>query len=303
MDLVLFAAVDDDLKFPPEIVSSLSTSEELRNIVIPMSHATRENLGEDDLWPGRSIFNTTKKTLEFWDQYWVQLATEPPPPVSIGWDEGFVDQTPARIQLALSPEFRNMVIPLSQANIDRIHASDLWDGRIIYNKTRRSLQKWSASHDAWLNILDETYVQAPPETISDYIYRGPGSDTWSFSSGIVPYDISGFIQQHKINKKVVVNYRFSRSSSIDRDTPSGAEFMLKLPTLGKASNATTIGPACIYRGSTRLHGRTIKLANENYIRIEYQGNDGKSHRLKDNAPFSTWNTDDTIYGQLIYEAL
>jgi len=83
-DYILFPAVDAEYNFPPEILAKLAQSLELRNSVLPMTQATRDNLTGDDLWVGRAIFNLTTNVLQIWigtgDEPWqtyVPLAEVP----------------------------------------------------------------------------------------------------------------------------------------------------------------------------------------------------------------------------------
>lgn len=59
MSYDLYPAVDNNYDFPPEIRARLAVSVELRNTVVPMTEAARNNLLPGELWNGRMIFNTT----------------------------------------------------------------------------------------------------------------------------------------------------------------------------------------------------------------------------------------------------
>ena len=63
----LYPAVDEQYQFPPEIRMGLSISPELRNTVVPMTTAMRNNLAGADLWEGRVISNTTTIRLDRYD--------------------------------------------------------------------------------------------------------------------------------------------------------------------------------------------------------------------------------------------
>lgn len=69
----LFPAVDDEFNFPPQIREQLAKSPELRFLVVPMTQAQRDNLTEDELWLGRTIFNLSFNTLQTW------VGTDPDP--------------------------------------------------------------------------------------------------------------------------------------------------------------------------------------------------------------------------------
>jgi hypothetical protein len=73
----LYPAVDENYDFPPEVRQSLAVSLELRNTVVPMTSAVRNNLGPTELWDGRLIANTTTDHMERYDAgsgYWVVIA-------------------------------------------------------------------------------------------------------------------------------------------------------------------------------------------------------------------------------------
>lgn len=302
MDLVLFAAVDNDLNFPPEIRNRLIHSEELRHLVTPMSQATRENLTDEERWPGRFIFNTTKKTLEYWyGSSWATFLIEPPPDIRSGWDADYTDQVPSRIQLALSPEFKNMIIPMVQTSIDNLSESDLWDGRTIYNKTIQKLQTWSELTALWTSLLDETYIPNPPEVDRQYSY-GDQSDIWKFDSGATPYDLFGYTRTVMVDNKVSFNFQFHRNTPIDRDPLTGSQFKINLPISAKDTNMA-IG-VCKFKGVSdeNIIGKVVKSPGENYLRIEYTASDGKLYRLKDNSPLESWGIYKDFYGHIIYES-
>ena len=63
----LYPAVDQNYNFPPEVRQSLAVSPELRNTVVPMTTAERNNLLPSQLWDGRVITNTTTDRMERYD--------------------------------------------------------------------------------------------------------------------------------------------------------------------------------------------------------------------------------------------
>lgn len=73
----LYPAVDESFAFPPEVRTALAASLELRNTVVPMTTAQRNNLAGAALWDGRLILNTTTDRLNRYDAgtaAWVQIA-------------------------------------------------------------------------------------------------------------------------------------------------------------------------------------------------------------------------------------
>ena len=66
----LYPAVDENYQFPPEVRAALAVSPEMKNTVVPMTTADRNNLTADKLWDGRVIANTATDRLE---QYNVEL--------------------------------------------------------------------------------------------------------------------------------------------------------------------------------------------------------------------------------------
>ena len=76
----LYPAVDEQYNFPPEVRGALAKSMELRNTVVPMTTAIRNNLAPGELWDGRVIANTTTDHLERYDSgtsQWVQIVNLP----------------------------------------------------------------------------------------------------------------------------------------------------------------------------------------------------------------------------------
>lgn len=63
----LYPAVDENYDFPPEVRLALSESTELRNQIVPMDTAARNNLTGAQLWDGRMIFNTTTGSIDQYD--------------------------------------------------------------------------------------------------------------------------------------------------------------------------------------------------------------------------------------------
>lgn len=156
----LFPAVDEEFNFPQSVRQQLAKSPELRNLVVPMSEVTRNALTPEEIWDGRTIYNTTRKTLETWQVdvlSWVQYLdssyTFPTPPAF--WDENYDLPVEVRTQLAKSAELRNMIKPMTQTVRDNLTVSEKWDGRTIYNITSETLETWHASQNMWVKYLDE----------------------------------------------------------------------------------------------------------------------------------------------------
>lgn len=63
----LYPAVDENYQFPPEVRLALSESSELRNQIVPMDSAARNNLTGAQLWDGRMVFNTTTGSIDQYD--------------------------------------------------------------------------------------------------------------------------------------------------------------------------------------------------------------------------------------------
>ena len=166
MSYDLFPAVDSDFNFPEEVRIQLAKSEQLRNLVIPMTEETRDALTEDEKWVGRTIFNTTTQTLEslkdagYWVSYLDETYSFPEPPPF--WDENFDVPDEVRARLAISPELRNMIVPMSEADRDVLPETEIWNGRTIYNTSNYKLEVWVDALNRWVYILDDTYVPTQP---------------------------------------------------------------------------------------------------------------------------------------------
>lgn len=310
MDFVYFAAVDENLNLPPEIRAQLAKSPELGRAIIPMSQATRDNLREEEHWVGRTIYNTSTNIIEFWttdEQFpyfengrWTKLVDILSPLNDYnGWDPNFYDQTPARIKLADSHEFKYMVRPFSQYDINIMGffyiGAGLFDGRVVYNKTTKHLQSWSDSTETWTDLLDENYIP-DYEKPSEYMLY----PQFLFSDELSSDSLWGRISLNHIYKKVICTFSVYMSEPFKEI--SGGEFQLVLPVSGKETGLANFGSARLWTGSNYINCRTLKLANENCVRIEYTADDGKVYRLKDNNPFS-WNVDQmALHGQIVYES-
>lgn len=76
----LYPAVDEDLKFAPEVRAANAATPEFRSQVVPLTQTQRNNLSGDELWDNRLIFNTTTDRIDRYDEgstTWLQVTTEP----------------------------------------------------------------------------------------------------------------------------------------------------------------------------------------------------------------------------------
>jgi microcystin-dependent protein len=76
----LYPAVDEDLKFAPEVRAANASTPEFRSQVVPMTQTARNNLTGDELWDNRLIFNTTTDRIDRYDEgstTWLQVTSEP----------------------------------------------------------------------------------------------------------------------------------------------------------------------------------------------------------------------------------
>jgi len=79
MTYELFAGINDDYEFPPEVRAALAASSELKYQTLALTTTQRNNLSGDDLWDGRVITNITTDRLNRYDAglaEWVAVADE-----------------------------------------------------------------------------------------------------------------------------------------------------------------------------------------------------------------------------------
>ena len=149
----LLPALDDDYNFPVEVRVQLAKSDQLKYFVIPMSTTVRDNLSNSEKWVGRTIYNTTTKRLETyqmteeWVGYLDDTYTFPTPPPL--WDEEYNLPENVRVKLANGLEFRSLVIPMSEPDRNSLSAAARWDGRVIYNTTKKTLEAWDLAENEW----------------------------------------------------------------------------------------------------------------------------------------------------------
>lgn len=158
-----FSSLNDDLDFPPEIRSQLTKSFELRNLVVPMTRAVRDNLKFNERWNGRVIYNTTTKSLETWRAesnkwvYCLDVDTVPPDPTP-PWSSNYTLPQEVRTKLVSHSEFLDQITPMSQTDRNNLGVDSKWNNRIIYNTTTKRLERWDVTQNDWLFYFDSTSV-------------------------------------------------------------------------------------------------------------------------------------------------
>jgi len=293
-----FPAVNENFDFPEEVRAQLAKSEQLRNMVTPMSESVRDNLTEDECWVGRTIFNTTSSVLESfteantWVTYLDSEAYVPEPPLP--WDENYVVPEEVRIELAKSEQLRNMVIPMLESDRDDLTFIDRWNGRVIYNLTTESLETWNSNVGSWIKSLDETYVPPPKEWASwSPLLTYQGSTTvLSNHSAVGRYLIEG--------KLATVYFKIIFTGEINS---SAVEVELRLtPPVQAESQASQIGTAIFDMASHgRVVGHVLLDSGENMkFMFDYMKADGYLSRVTNILP-NPWVADCTIEGQITYE--
>lgn len=167
MSYNLFPSVDENFDFPQDVRIQLAKSEELRNLVAPMSEIVRNTLTMNERWDGRTIYNTTRKKLETWDlesEVWVQYLdstyTFPTPPAF--WDENYDLPVNVRIQLAKSAELKYLVVPMDQTTRNSLSTQNKWNGRTIFNTTSGVLEVWSTETTSWQQYFNSEFMPAVP---------------------------------------------------------------------------------------------------------------------------------------------
>lgn len=158
----LFPAVDENFDFPEDVRIQLAKSPQLRNLVVPMTEEIRDGLTEEESWVGRTIYNTTANILESCTEFgvWRRYVDENfdfPEPDPL-WDENYDILPEIRVQLAKTPELRNMIVPMTQMEVEALTAPQRWDGRTIFNTTYFVLQTWKAEKNLWIKSVDENNI-------------------------------------------------------------------------------------------------------------------------------------------------
>jgi hypothetical protein len=268
MGVPLFAGVDSEKNFPPEIRTKLAKSDELKSTVFPMSESTKDNLFDIDKWHGRTIYNLTKKAIETWDnssKSWkLILNTEFTPPEPIApWDRYYVLPEEVRDRLALSEDFKHVVVSLDYRVIDDLLPEELWDGRVIFNTTTEQYQFWNADLEIWIKLLDSTYI--PHKTQRVYLsYDGEVS----LSNGQILELLYGSFFYLNQNGRVSLSFYFT----LDVEDLTETEFGIRasLPLVNSAPLGFTsfgFGYLDRYLDSQRITSDIIMLLNggEQYV--------------------------------------
>jgi hypothetical protein len=267
-----FPAIDESFDFPVEVREQLAKSEELRNLVIPMTETARDNLAGDELWIGRTIFNTTTNSIESWKSpgAWLKHLDETydfpePPPF---WDENYDVPVEVRERLASSSEFKGLVLPLTETDKNNLTGSDLWHGRTIYNTTLDKLETWNLPTTSWVQQLDETYEPPPPPD-------PPAWQTWepvleyvdTISSSPVNWTAEGsYIKEYY---RVTATFAFTFNGAVDVVTDDGlrAVFCVNLPEDPDSSDLflnTTYGTILMKSADGSIRFGVSSTVVENY---------------------------------------
>lgn len=124
----LYPAVDENYNFPPEIRAALAKAIELRNQVISMTEAERNNLTSEELWNGRVIINSTTQRLNRYDaqiQDWVIISEE-----------------------------SDAILSFNEIARDNLTGPDLWDGRLILNTTTNRINRYDEASSSWTFVVE-----------------------------------------------------------------------------------------------------------------------------------------------------
>lgn len=70
-------------------------------------------------------------------------------------DENYLFPPEVREAQALSTEFRNQVVPLTQTQRNNLAGDELWDGRLVMNLTTRRIDMYDLSSGEWLQMTTE----------------------------------------------------------------------------------------------------------------------------------------------------
>lgn len=295
----LFPAVDENFDFPEAVRLQLANSPEFRNMIIPMSESTRDSLTVDELWIGRTIYNTTKESLESfkesntWITYLDSAAYVPEPPLP--WDENYIVPEEVRIELSKSEQLRNMVTPMTESVRDALTGIELWSGRTIYNLTIKAIETWNSSVGSWIRNLDETYV--PPvnewESWTPVLeYYADNTNLSSYYTAVGRSIIEGGL--------VTAKFKISFTGTLPATTEPRI-LTLSLPApVNEIYNIYQIGSAIFdltASGGGRMQG-CIDVLDE--FRFHYTQANGYSAQVTNEAPL-TWISGCNIQGDITYE--
>lgn len=319
MDSVFFAGLDETKNFPLEIREQLSKSYELNSTIKPMTKSERNNLKAADRWHGRAIYNLTKKSIEIWhedlNQWVLSLDQEyTPPPPKPPWDDTYTLPEIVRSRLSEHEEFKNKIVPMTQAVIDSLSADEIWAGRIIYNISTKTHQLWVVNpwgFGTWIDILNDTYV--PPNENKgwsdwDPVPKYENNTTIPYYDWRGSYVRAGYINQ---NGRVNLYARFHLTDGGAGDPNSLAETGMLIKCTLPVANATPVGLTHIgrcgfswYSKSQAQHltglGISTISGGSQYVYFRYlKGSGDISELVADNKPDYSYLTIDAT---IAYEA-
>lgn len=70
-------------------------------------------------------------------------------------DENYLFPPEVREAQALSSEFRNQVVPLTQTQRNNLSGDDLWNGRLVLNTTTNRIDRYDATAGEWVSMTSE----------------------------------------------------------------------------------------------------------------------------------------------------
>lgn len=276
MSVPLFAGVDNDKNFPPEIREQLAKSDELKFTIVPMSETQKDNLSEKDLWHGRVIYNLNKKAIETWNSItktWnLSLTSNYTPPVPTPpWDRYYRLPKVVRDRLALTSDFKHMIVSMDHKTRSELTQDELWNGRVIFNTTIENHQVWNDEYNIWITLLNDTYV--PPKvqrTWSDWdtvisLTNGQELET-------TVYYVSGYVNQNG-RVSLIVNAAVQSEDVLHTGLPLRAS--LPLPN-ALPSGLTVFGRCIIKRWIPSLNehvedpGHIVLEGNSQYMLFYYE---------------------------------
>lgn len=248
MDSVFFAGLDETKNFPLEIREQLSKSYELNSTIKPMTKSERDNLKSEDRWPGRAIYNLTKKAIEIWhedlNQWVLSLDQEyTPPPPKPPWDDSYTLPEIVRSRISEHEEFKNKIVPMTQAVINSLSPEEIWAGRVIYNISAKKHQLWVVNpwgFGTWIDILNDTYV--PPNENKSWIGWDP-VPKYENNTDIPFLDWQTYTRAGYINQNGRINLfvRFYLTNGQSSDPLSLAETGMLIKCTLPVVNATPVG--------------------------------------------------------------
>lgn len=296
-----FPAVNENFDFPIEIRTQLAKSEQLRNLVIPMSESARDDLTEEECWVGRTIFNTTIKALESFKEagVWIRyidsdaFSIDPPMP----WNDEYIVPVEVRIQLAKSEQLRNMIVPMTKNERDGLPLVEHWSGRTIYNLTEDVVETWNSNQGSWVKQLNENYLRAGDEWHSwTPVLRFVESDT-------ILTSLNALGRYVKEGVLLTAYFKISFTGNIE-NSATEQNLSLTAPLSSYAQPYIKhIGPATFdmsTAGAGRISGNVLMDSGTSKFRFEYTKPDGYAQPITNLLPHP-WVSGCTIEGQIAYE--